>query len=376
MKRLVLIGGGHAHVHVLKSLAEQPLADVAVTLISPYSRQVYSGMLPGWIAGHYDIEQCIIPLPPLAKQAKVVFCQGAVRHINFAAESVIYEGENGKQNTLPFDWLSIDIGPMPSVSGIPGAAEYALSVRPIEHFIQSFTAIKSAVLTSMKTGKARRLRIVFIGGGAAAVELALAMQHALAAADLSITLVSAANTLPDQVEGRIKRVLRRRGIVLLVGQSVARVERGTVYLASGGIIEADFVIAATGAAAAPWPGASGLKTDERGFILVDDNLRSVSHANVFAAGDCAANVVHTRPKSGVYAVRAGPPLARNLRHALTGTPLVPYIPQQHSLYLISTGNRYAIGSWGEWSWQGYWVWWWKNWLDTSFMKRYTVSQPR
>ncbi|MBL8510912.1 MAG: FAD-dependent oxidoreductase, partial [Betaproteobacteria bacterium] len=224
MKRLVLIGGGHAHVHVLKSLAEQPLADVAVTLISPYSRQVYSGMLPGWIAGHYDIEQCVIPLPPLAKLANATFCQAAAQRIDFAAQKVIYTESDGRQAAMPFDLLSIDIGPMPSLSGIPGATQHALSVRPIERFIESFAAIKAAgqtaVQASARAGAVRRLRLVFIGAGAAGVELALAMQQTFAGADISITLVSAANTLPGKVGGRLRQILRQRGIVLLVGQSV------------------------------------------------------------------------------------------------------------------------------------------------------------
>ena len=152
---------------------------------------------------------------------------------------------------------------------------------------------------------------------------------------------------------------------------------------------------ATGTAAAAWPRAAGLKTDERGFILTNDYLQSVSHSNVFAAGDCATMVNHPRPKSGVYAVRAGPPLAANLRRALdseipgpTRVPsavpslapslvssLVPYKPQHNSLYLISLGNKSAIGSWNGLSWEGDWVWRWKNRIDRRFIAKYVNKTP-
>jgi selenide,water dikinase len=130
---------------------------------------------------------------------------------------------------------------------------------------------------------------------------------------------------------------------------------------------------ATPATPHPWLAASALANDERGFVRVDDHLRSVSHAHVFATGDCATQDGHPHPRSGVYAVRQGPPLAYNLRAAATGMPLRPYRPQPLALALISTGTRHAVAVWGPIAFEGDWVWRWKDRIDRRFMRRYRVD---
>lgn len=368
-QRLVLIGGGHAHVHVLKSLTlrePRPFDGVEVTLISPFARQVYSGMLPGWVAGHYTIEQCVISLQPLAARADVRFHQTAALRIDFA-RSVVH-CEDGQE--IPFDLLSIDTGPVANLAIVPGSAEHAIPIRPIESFIDSYAAVASDL--EARHARGERSRVAFVGAGAGGVELALAIQHRFRNHDVGVTLISAANTLPGSVGPRVARIMRARGIAVLAGQAAANVTQGGVRLVSGGMVEADVVIAATGASAANWPRASGLKTDKDGFILVNDRLQSVSHVNVFAAGDCATMEQYPRPKSGVYAVRAGPPLDENLRRALRGDALQRYVPQARSLYLISVGNKCAIGSWGNFAWEGAWVWRWKDIIDRGFMRKYSL----
>ena len=367
MKKLLLLGGGHAHVHVLKSLAESRLANVDVTLISPFVRQVYSGMLPGWVAGHYEIEQCVIPLAPLARAAGARYLETAGEHIDFSTRTV----HCADGSMLAFDVLSIDTGPVANTSVIPGAVENAVAVRPIEAFIDAYEDIARDVAARHRAGQ--RTRIVFVGAGAAGIELALAMQHAYRHAATTFTLISAANTLPGSVGPRLARILTKRGFCLLPGKAAARIDAHCVHLQTGEMIEADHIIVSTGASAAAWPSASGLATDDAGFIIVDHHLQSVSHPGVFAAGDCASMRDRPRPKSGVYAVRAGPPLAENLRRTLRGQSLKGYTPQKHSLYLISTGGQYAIGSWGNWAWEGAWVWRWKDRIDRGFIGKYSAA---
>lgn len=374
-KRLVLLGGGHAHVHVLNELAASVRASTAheavdVTLISPYASQVYSGMLPGWIAGHYELAQCRIPLAPLAARAKARFLKTRAVGIDF--ERNLVACENGEH--VAFDALSIDTGPVADLSHLPGAQEHAIAVRPIEAFIDAYESIAANLARRRSDPAAMRMpaRIVFVGAGAGGVELAMAMKHAFRDVNLGVTLVSAENSLPGRAGPRVARHLRDQGIALIAGQAATAVEARGVRLASGGVIEADHVFVATGAAAATWPRCSGLVCDQAGFILVNDRLQSVSHANVFAAGDCATMEHFPRPKSGVYAVRAGPPLMENLRRFLRGEPLAPYHPQKRSLYLLSTGRRHAIAVWGGFSWEGGWVWRWKDGIDRRFVAKYTV----
>ena len=367
MKKLLLLGGGHAHVHVLKSFVENPPANVAITLISPYARQVYSGMLPGWVAGHYAIGQCVIPLPPLCRAAEALFLETACESIDLSARLV--RCADGSQHA--FDVLSIDTGPVANTAMIPGAVN-AISVRPIESFIEAYSRVTRDITIRRAAGKSSD--IGFVGAGAAGIELALAMGYSYREANVNFTLISGANTLPGSVGPRLARVLANRGCRLLAGKMAARIDANRVYLQGGEIIEADHIIVSTGASAATWPRESGLTTDDAGFILVDQQLQSVSHPGVFAAGDCASMQHEPRPKSGVYAVGAGPPLAENLRRCLKSQTLTKYAPQKRSLYLISTGDRSAIASWGNWTWQGGWVWRWKDRIDRGFIAKYLLAE--
>ena len=369
-KRLVLLGGGHAHVHVLKSLIDQALPDTEVILIAPYDRQVYSGMLPGWIAGHYVIDECVIPLAPLAAAAGVRFIQAAATGIALDRQRIACD--NGEQ--VGFDVLSIDSGSVANVAAIAGADTYATAIRPIEQFIDVITALKQRIAANQGPPVA----VAVVGAGAGGVEVALALQFAgrrgNGSAAATVTVVSAANTLPGSVGPRIARELTDAGVSLRAGVAATRIAQGQVTLADGTSIDADAIIVALGAAAAAWPARSGLACDEQGYILTNHYLQSISHANVFAAGDCATMRDFNRPKSGVYAVRAGPPLAINLRHALEGAALAAYTPQARSLYLISTGRQHAIGSWGPLSWQGDWVWRWKDRIDRAFVAKYRLTR--
>jgi selenide,water dikinase len=168
----------------------------------------------------------------------------------------------------------------------------------------------------------------------------------------------------------MERVLRARDVACYARSRVTRIDAGVAHLADGRSIPADYVVWATGAAAPAWLRDAGLATDERGFVLVAATLQSCSHPEVFAAGDVATMAGHPRPKSGVFAVRQGPPLARNLRHALIGRAPEAYRPQTTALALVSTGDKHAIASWGRIAWEGDWVWRWKDRIDRRFMDRY------
>lgn len=367
-KKLVLLGGGHAHIHLLKSLtllAPQPFNEVDVILISPGERQMYSGMLPGWVAGHYALEECMISLPPLAARAGVTFRQTTASAIDFSRNEVLCEDGQA----ISFDLLSIDTGPVANLSTVAGLAEHAIAIRPIDAFIESYEKLAEIIAPRHQRGE--RTRVAFVGAGAGGVELALAMQQRFRDHNVGVTLISATDTMPGTVGPRLARIMRERGIVVLTGQAASGVSSAGVQLVSGAVVDADIVIAATGTSAAAWPRQSGLVTDRDGFILVNDKLQSVSHANVFAAGDCATIEHHPRPRSGVYAVKAGPPLDDNLRRFLRGEPLRRYIPPSRALNLISAGNKYAIGSWGRFAWEGGWVWLWKDAIDRGFIGKYS-----
>ena len=164
-----------------------------------------------------------------------------------------------------------------------------------------------------------------IGGGAGGVELALAIDHRLRevakGAQVQVTLATKDEILAGLAAAarhKMRAIFQRRGLRLLEKAATVRIERGAVQLENGKWLQADAVFVVTEASAAKWFAATGLPLDEGGFIAVDDTLRSTGDERVFAVGDCATVLKHRRPKAGVFAVRQGPPLARNLRRVVLG----------------------------------------------------------
>lgn len=373
VKDLVLIGGGHTHVLVLRRFGMKRMPGVRLTVIARDIHTPYSGMLPGFIAGHYNFDDIHIDLAPLSR-----FAGARLYH----DEAIGLDLENRKvlcQNRPPvsFDVLSIDIGATP-VLDVPGAGEHATPVKPIGSLLDRWKRLTVRVLAAE-----RSLQIGTVGAGAAGVEVTLAMQYALsrllaehgrADCEPQFHLFSAAESiLPTHgwfVRTKFHQVLRERGVQLHFDSAVSSVSTGEVQTSQGEAFAIDELIWATEAGTQRWPVEAGLDTDEKGFIRVDDTLQSTSHPGVFAVGDVAAVVNHPREKAGVFAVRQGKPLEANLRRALVGEPLEPFTPQRKFLSLITTGDRYAIASRGHWSVAGAWAWTWKDWIDRRFMTKF------
>ena len=371
-RHLVLLGAGHAHVHVLKNLAQDRPADLAITLVTPHPRQLYSGMVPGFVAGHYVLDDCMIPLDSLLARSGVRHVQGSAAGLNADARTVTL----ASGATLPYDWLSLDTGPVMDrekiESTMPGAREHALFVRPIEAFGQLWPRV-------MAMARQQKIRLVVVGAGAAGLELSMAAAHALRNASFApgsrVTLLSGAQppggSYPAGVQRRIARALQRLRIEVLPETCVG-VSAGAITLGNGQRLACDVPLLVLGAQAPAWLSGSGLALDESGFLAVNAFQQSTSHPAVFAAGDVASRVDAPHPRSGVYAVRAGPPLLANLRAAWRGKPLKAYQPQQRTLNLLSCGGRHAIAVWGGLSVEGAWVWRWKNRIDREFVARYAA----
>jgi selenide,water dikinase len=375
LKDIVLVGGGHAHVSVLRMFGMKPIPGVRLTVITRDIHTPYSGMLPGYVAGHYDYDEVHIDLGPLARFAGARLYHGEVDGIDPNEQLVHVPG----RPPVHYDLLSINTGSRPRTIDVPGALEHAFPVKPIDKWLRDWEALQTRVLQSQGD-----FRIAVIGGGAGGVELALSTQHRLQSLlraqgdDVSrlhyMLLTDGPEILPTHNAGvrkRFMRVLGERGIEVQPGSKVVEVEADGVRLESGAFQSADAVLWVTMAAAPEWPAKSGLAVDDEGFIAVNRELRSTSHPKIFAAGDIAS-LPDPRPKSGVFAVRQGPVLTENLRRAVSGRPLKAYKPQKNFLGLISTGDPYAIASRGNWSWEGKLLWTWKDWIDRRFMQRFNA----
>ena len=378
-QRLLLLGGGHAHVQVLESLRQERLAGAEVLLVTPFARQMYSGMVPGLVAGHYAADGCAIPLPPLADAAGVPLRIGAAVHLDPDARRVrLADGE-----VLGYDWLSIDTGAVMDRDRLPGAREHALFVRPIEDFVRRLDALWQRLASGPVDAPAE---IVVVGGGAAGVELALALwfrcgPRSSAAPQgqrqVRVTLLTGGPPPLAGYTARVKRQIRaalaERGVRVLQQRCTA-VQAHALLLDDGTRLHCDAAVLATGSEAPRWLADSGLWLNEAGFARTGASLQSVSHPQVFATGDAAVRSDAPHPRSGVYAVRAGAPLAANLRRVVAGESPEPHCPPERTLNLISTGDRNAIASWGPLSLQGRWAWWWKDRIDRGFVERYTVDE--
>ena len=366
-QQLVLLGAGHAHVQVLAQLAARPLLGTQVTLVTPNQSLVYSGMVPGFVAGNYPLQDCVIPLEPLVRRSGIRWVTRSA--VGIDAQRQLIQLDDG--STLPFDWLSVNTGTVQDREKIerdmPGAREHGLFVRPME----AFSALWPRVV---EMGEARALRIAVIGAGASGIELALAARHRLPNA--AISLVCGKEPLgagySPKVEQRLLAVLKNRAVTVL--QDVAlSITAGSVQLGCGADLACDVPVLATAAQAPPWLADSGLALDSDGFLAVDMYQRSTSHSRVFAAGGVSTRMDRPLARNSGYAVRAGMALAHNLAAAVNGAALKPHQPPATTLKVLSCGGRYAVATWGVFSAEGWWVWWLKKLQDKRFIARFTQT---
>ena len=375
LRDIVLIGGGHSHVGVLKSFGMKPIPGVRLTLICTDLHTPYSGMLPGYVAGHYDYDAVHIDLLRLASFAKARVYRDEVIGIDRANQKVLCKG----RPPVPYDQLSINIGSTPQLQGVPGAAEHAVAVKPIRNFNDRWLALLERVKSH-----AGKTSIAVVGAGAGGVELLLAMQFRLRNElqslgrnpdDLSFDLLSAAPTILPTHNARVRetfaKTLTERGVRVHLSSEVTRVESGKLTTSKGQTLDADEIIWVTRAGGAAWLKQTGLALDAEGFIEVTDTLQSPTDPLIFAAGDIASMKNFKLEKAGVFAVRMGKPLTENLRLAVAGDTLLPYKPQTSWLALISTGDKFAVASRGWLGFSGEWVWKWKDWIDQRFMRKFS-----
>ena len=361
-KHLLLVGGGHAHVFVLEAFARRPEPGLRLTLVARDRLTPYSGMLPGHMAGIYPRAAMQIDLERLARRSGAALVQDEAIGFDRAGKRVLLR--NGE--ALSYDLLSIDIGVRPDLSDIRGADEHALAVKPIGDLLEKWDRLAAE--------GPRRLAVV--GGGVAGICLAFAVWAFLraqgaAAAHVALIGASLAPELNAGMRRRIVRALERRGIALHTGEAAVAIDAGGVRLAGGRRIPADGVLVSTRAAPPPAIREAAFAKEPDGFLAIGPTLQVLNDDSVFAVGDCATMSAHPRPKAGVFAVRQGPVLARNLRRALRGEALESHVPQRDHLVLIGTGDGRAIGGRGRFiAFEGRLAWRLKDWLDRRFMRRF------
>ena len=412
-KDVVLIGGGHSHVEVLRRFGMTPRPGVRLTLITNTLSAPYSGMIPGFVSGHYSLEECHIDLSRLATFANARIIMSSAVGIDSKAQRVELESFRDIQRpSIPYDVLSINVGITPATSGIPGVEQYTTPVKPISALACKIDRIFDRFVTEFCLGNragtgpdGAMYKAVVVGGGAGGVELACALQYRLnklvqecrgvsesAGRWFQVVLVSKGpilGTSPSSVRQSMVKLLEERDIRVIESDiGVTRVEKGLLHV--GDEREPfDDCLWCTRASPPSWFANSDLQLDDDGYIVVDEyltasdvsgrDLRGAQGARgdvatargvVFGAGDCVTMAKSPRPKAGVYAVRAGPIISNNIFRVLDGHQLKSWTPQSTNLSIISCGDRYALMSKMWLSLHGGWVWSWKDQIDRKFMNMY------
>ena len=360
VRDLVLIGGGHTHALVLRKWGMKALAGVRVTLIDPGPTAAYSGMLPGFVAGHYGRDDLDIDLVRLARFAGARLVIGAVTAIDAQARQITVPG----RPPIAYDVASIDVGITSAMPALPGFADHAVPAKPLGPFASRWDAFRD---------HATDPRIAVIGGGVAGAELAMAMTHSLRQRGLTpvahlIDQGRVVDTLGDTARGKMLAALAANGVTLVEDATVDRIAEGAVVLADDRRIAADFIVGAAGAKPHDWQAGIGVALHD-GFIAVDRHLQTSDPA-LFAVGDCAHLTHDPRPKAGVYAVRQAPVLFDNLRAVLSGGQMRAYAPQKDYLKLISLGDKSALAERFGTALSGPLLWRWKDHIDRKFMRQF------
>jgi len=373
-KRIVLLGAGNAHLQIVKWWVMNPIPGASLTLITDSSSTLYSGMIPGYLAGCYTLEDISIDISRLCAVSGVEFLQAKACGID-AGEKVVRVQDRPETR---FDLLSVNVGSKPAIPSAPFDPGKSLPIKPFSSLPERIARFDDEV---RRTSRPMQVRIV--GGGAGGFEICLALQKRWESnPHVSFEILTSGDrvlsTAPPAVSRHGEKVLRDRGIQVRHQSSVVGGNDDALILSTGDQIPYGLCVWATPAEPLEFMAGTGLDLDARGYVSVHSTLQSVSHPDLFAAGDCAALTSHPDlPKAGIFSVRSGPVLWENFRRHCFGRKLRPYRPQPIYLFLLNTSNDSAIMNYGGVAGRGPWAWRWKDFIDRKWMRKFhdTYSTP-
>ncbi|WP_409254085.1 FAD-dependent oxidoreductase [Bacillus sp. SCS-153A] len=360
MKKLLLIGGGHSHLHVVKRMQQHPLKDVKVTLISPSKYQYYSGMFSGYTVGLYSQDDMRINLQRLAESANINWIEGAVLSMDPNQKVALTDGGE----VINFDAASFDIGSMTAGVDKIGAASNVHTIKPNYKFIETIDSVRKSS------------QVVIAGGGAAGIELSASLtawrnRNGFTTPVTLITAGSLLNQKSDKVSKAIENELLKLNINLRTHEEITSIDHHSAKLSSGGALYFDELIWLTGPKAPDLFRLSKLPVDAKGYLLIEDTLQVKKYPYIFGAGDCASMVHYPGlDKTGVYAVRQGPILYENIKGFFENGEGLLYKPQRRYLSILSMGNKRGFAIYGNRYNAGKPAWFLKNQIDTRFVNQY------
>lgn len=368
--KLLLAGAGHTHLEILRRLIVEPLPEVELTLVSVGPLHHYSGMVPGYLQGTYWEEEIAVRVPDLVERAGGSFIAGKAVGVDPAGRRVRVETVEGVRE-VPYDFVSFAVGSNTAGIDSPRVAGEAQRIKPLERV----HALRERLLALLDGPD--RVPVAVVGGGAAGVEIALAVAAVLekGGREHRITLLESGEDIlsgyRERFRERAREILRQRKIAVRTGLRVSAVHAEEVETEEGVRVPSRLTVWLTGAVAWPLFRDSGLPLDERGFLLTGGALRSLADPRIFAVGDCGTLAAHPdTPKAGVYAVREGPVLWKSLKAAIRGGEPPRYEPQHGFLSILNTGDGRALLDYKGIVSHSRWAWRLKDRIDRRFMARY------
>ena len=366
-KHLVIVGAGHAHLTVLKNLAEFKNSGHDVTVVSASSLHYYSGMGPGMLSGIYRAEEIRFDVKKLSEDRGAAFVEDKVVRVKPDERKIDLQSGN----EILYDVISLNTGSFVPVAESMLTDETVFTVKPIENLLKA----NRKVVEILKT---RELKATVVGGGPTGVEVAGNLDRLVRneSGRCRITLVAGTRLLA-QFKGSVRRraldSLRGRNVQVMEGVRLDSIKDGSVALSDGAVVDSDIIFMAIGVKPSALFENSGLPTGRDGGMLVNQYLQSVSHAEIFGGGDCISFEPQPLAKVGVYAVRQNPILLHNLKSALNGHKLQPFVPQKSILLALNLGDGTAIVDWHAIVWGGKLGFALKNYIDRKFMRAFQVS---
>jgi NADH dehydrogenase FAD-containing subunit len=342
--RVVLVGAGHAHLHVLRNAAVLRAAGVEPVLVAP-STFHYSGLATGVLSGALTADRAQIDVAALASNFGVRHIAAEATVIDRAARRLrLSDGQD-----LIYDALSLNVGSVtPDPYRLTGQAD-VWSTKPLN----SLACLKTRIESSISSGRPDPA-IVIAGGGPSGFEIAAALAGLLERnaqrPRLHLVCKREAGWGPRRAISSLTTALQRRGVVLVSGEVVER-EAGACRLSDGRSLACDMLVLAAGLSAAPIVTATGLPVSSEGRLQVGPTLQSVADPTVFAVGDCSVMEGAPRPAAGVFGVRAAPILLHNLA-ALGGGGMRRYRPQRQWLSIMDLGDGTGLAIRGRLWWMG------------------------
>jgi NADH dehydrogenase FAD-containing subunit len=366
-KHLVLVGGGHAHLTALAGVRDTVRAGHRVTLIGPSPYHYYSGMGPGLLSGIYRPAEARFHVKKMAEDRGAAFIEDRVVLVDPVRRALVL----GSGTEVRYDAVSFNTGSEVPMDLLDSTGSDVFPVKPIENLLAARRKIREA-------GIGKRFRVIVVGGGSAAVEIAANLGHL--GRDTGriggITLVSRSTVLgdfPEKARALARGTLARRGVETIEGVAAESIADGGVRLENGANLEGDMVFVAIGIRPSPLFRDSGLPTGEDGGLLVNGYLQCVERPELFGGGDCVSLEGSPLARVGVYAVRQNRTLHRNLTAFLDGRPLRRFDPGGDYLLILNLGARTGLFRRKGIVWSGRLAFRLKNRLDTKFMRKFQVS---